>query len=115
MIPFPRSLRPQAGAPGVYAFEVEEEHPAFNGHFPGEPSLPGVVQLDWAIRLGADAFGTLGMFRSVEHLKFQATIGPLEPVELRLAWDAATRELGFDYTGPSGRKSSGFARFVPPL
>ena len=113
MIPFPRSLRPLPGAPGAYAFEVETEHPAFSGHFPGQPILPGVVQLDWAIRLGEAAFGPLGAFRSVEHLKFQATIGPREPVELRLAWDAAAGELGFDFAGPGGRKSSGFVRFAP--
>jgi len=113
VIPFPRSLRPLAGAPGAYAFEVETDHAAFTGHFPGQPILPGVVQLDWAIRLGAEAFGGLGAFQSVEHLKFQATIGPREPVELRLAWDAAAGELGFDYTGPEGRKSSGFVRFAP--
>ncbi|HET6329718.1 MAG TPA: hypothetical protein VFF76_02930 [Holophagaceae bacterium] len=114
MIPFPRSLRPFPGAAGAYAFEVEADHPAFTGHFPGQPILPGVVQLDWAIRLGEAAFGPLGAFRSVEHLKFQATIGPLEPVELRLAWNAATLELGFDFAGAGGRKSNGFVRFAPP-
>jgi len=113
VIPFPRLLRPLPGAPGTYVFEVEADHPAFTGHFPGQPILPGVVQLDWAIRLGEGAFGSLGAFRSVEHLKFQATIEPLEPVELRLAWDAAALELGFDFAGPGGRKSSGFVRFAP--
>ena len=113
MIPFPRSLRPLPGASGTYAFEIEADHPAFSGHFPGQPVLPGVVQVDWAIRLGEAAFGPLGAFRSLEHLKFQATIEPLEPVELRLAWDAAARELGFDYAGAAGRKSSGFVHFAP--
>lgn len=112
MIPFPRSLRPLPGAPGAFAFEVEAGHPAFIGHFPGRPILPGVVQLDWAIRLGGEVFGALGGFRSLEHLKFQATLEPLEPVELRLTWEAASRQLGFAYTGPKGRKSSGFAHFA---
>lgn len=111
MIPFPRSLRPSG--PGAFAFEVEPEHPAFEGHFPGQAILPGVVQVDWAIRLGETAFGPLGVFASLEHLKFQAVIEPEEPLELRLDWNAAARELGFTYEGATGRKSSGFARFAP--
>lgn len=112
MIPFPRSLRPLAGAPGTFAFELEADHPAFTGHFPGKPILPGLVQVDWALRLGKEVFGPLGTFRALEHLKFQATLAPLEPVELRLTWDAASRHLGFAYGGPGGRKSSGFAHFT---
>lgn len=111
MIPFPRSLRPSG--PGAFAFEVEPEHPAFEGHFPGQPILPGVVQVDWALRLGAEAFGPFGAFLALEQLKFQAVIVPEEPLELRLAWDAAAGELAFTYSGAAGKKSSGFARFAP--
>lgn len=118
MIPFPRSLRPVAGEPGnftrAFAFEVEPEHPAFRGHFPDQPILPGVVQVDWALRLGQEAFGPLGDFLALEQVKFQALLTPLEPVELRLTWDGAIRELGFAYTSGPVRKSSGFARFAPP-
>lgn len=114
MIPFPRSLRPLAGEPGGYAFEVEPEHPVFDGHFPDQPILPGVVQVDWAIRLGEASFGPLGVFQSLEHLKFQATILPAESLELRLSWDEGARELGFTFTGAAGRKSSGYARFAHP-
>ena len=114
MIPFPRSLRPLPGDRGGFAFEVESDHPAFQGHFPGQPILPGVVQLDWALRLATATFGPLGAFQSIEHLKFQATITPMEPVDLRLTWEAGPRQLGFEYAGPSGRKSNGFARFAAP-
>lgn len=111
MIPFPASLQPVVeGGPGAsrtFTLAVEAGHPAFDGHFPGQPILPGVVQVDWALRLGEQVFGPLGAFRALEHLKFQATIQPGEPLTLRLAWDAATRELAFEYDG----KSKGFAVF----
>ena len=107
MIPFPASLQPVPGAVGSFTLEVEEGHAAFQGHFPGQPILPGVVQVDWALRLGAELFGPLGDFRALEHLKFQATIGPEEAVTLRLAWDADQRLLAFEYEG----KSKGFAVF----
>jgi 3-hydroxymyristoyl/3-hydroxydecanoyl-(acyl carrier protein) dehydratase len=114
VIPFPRSLRPLPGAQGGFAFEVEAEHPAFSGHFPAQPILPGVVQLDWAIRLGEAAFGVLGAFQSVEHLKFQATIEPLESMELKLSWDGQARQLDFAFAGPKGRASSGLVQFAAP-
>lgn len=114
MIPFPRSLRPLPGVPGGFALEVEAAHPAFLGHFPEHPVLPGVVQLDWALRMGAGAFGPLGPFQAIEHLKFQAIIAPEEPLELRLTWDPALHQLGFTYQGPQGPKSSGSARFGAP-
>lgn len=113
MIPLPQSLHASVESPGVFTFAVEPDHPAFRGHFPNQPILPGVIQVDWAIRLGEAAFGPLGSFQSLEHLKFQATIQPLETLALHLSWAAESRELGFAFEGAEGRKSSGFARFAP--
>lgn len=112
MIPFPESLEPGEGA-GRFSFKVEAAHPAFRGHFPEQPILPGVVQVDWALRLGVQVFGPLGTFQSLEHLKFQAVIRPEEPLELRLHWNAGSGELAFEYAGPAGLKSKGYARFEP--
>ena len=111
MIPFPRDLAQRLGVAGAYAFQVEAEHPAWAGHFPHQPILPGIVQVDWALRLGEEAFGPLGTFASLEHLKFQALIAPGEPVRLDLRWDATRRELSFTFAGGEGLKSSGIARF----
>lgn len=36
-------------------WRVPDDHPAFAGHFPGTPILPGVVLLDVALRTIADA------------------------------------------------------------
>lgn len=36
---------------------VPVDHPAFAGHFPGQPILPGVVLLGWAVRALGNALG----------------------------------------------------------
>lgn len=112
-MPMPGSLRAIPGVPGGYSFQVAEDHPAFAGHFPGEPILSGLLQVDWAIRLGRETFGLEDSFHRLDHLKFMAPIRPTEPVELRLAWNGATGCLDFLYSGPAGRKSQGLAVFDP--
>ena len=48
----------------------------FAGHFPGLPILPGVVQLDWAMRLAAEqCFGCAHRVASIDRLKFMAPVG----------------------------------------
>jgi len=69
----------------------------FPGHFPGLPLLPGVVQVDWAMRLAALYLPLSGAFSALEHLKFHAVILPGMEIDLTLGWDAARRRLQFEY------------------
>jgi 3-hydroxymyristoyl/3-hydroxydecanoyl-(acyl carrier protein) dehydratase len=69
----------------------------FEGHFPGHPVLPGVAQLDWAIRL-ADQYLGLGLRVACDfQVKFRRVIPPESPVTLSLHFDAARRRLGLEY------------------
>ncbi len=110
-MPFPGSLCAIPGVPGGYTFQVEQDHRAFEGHFPGEAILSGLIQVDWAIQLGRETFAVTGDFRRLDHLKFQSPIRPAEPVELRLGWNVATGSLAFRYSGQKGQKSQGLAVF----
>ncbi|HJV22409.1 MAG TPA: hypothetical protein VJ570_06920 [Holophagaceae bacterium] len=112
MIPYPDSLQADPERAGTFTFHMAEEHPAYDGHFPGDPILPGVVQVAWALRLGEERFGPFGAFQGLEHLKFQGTITPGEAITLSLAWDAGRHELAFEYRAPEGLKSKGFARYA---
>ena len=105
MMPLPRILERPSQGEMCFLLELEVGHEAFRGHFPGNPILPGVIQVDWAIRLGAEAFGPLGEFQGLADLKFAAPILPGERIELLLQREAGG--LSFRYRSGEDRKSSG--------
>lgn len=68
----------------------------FKGHFPTQPLLPGVAQLDWVMAWGAEL--APGMrFSSIDSVKFQRPIVPQNELELNLQWDATRSVLSFTY------------------
>lgn len=83
----------------------------FEGHFPGLPILPGVVQLDWAIRMAIQRFGIEAPFNALENLKFQAPVKPEFLLSLKLDWDVEQGRLEFAYSDGVRKYSSGRVRF----
>lgn len=77
-----------------------EGHPAFAGHFPGNPIVPGVLLLAEAIeRLGPDAGGPLGCSRIVS-AKFLRPVRPGEVVDVELrSRDARHSQLTLSTAG----------------
>ena len=57
---------------------VPADHPAFAGHFPGRPIVPGVVLLDRAILFAEDMLGRPGVNWQVGNAKFFSPVGPGE-------------------------------------
>ena len=71
----PARLRRLAAAEVRFDIEVEAGHPGFVGHFPQQPVLPGVVQLDWVERLAREPLPIcLRSSRGWKQLKFQQVI-----------------------------------------
>lgn len=83
----------------------------FRGHFPGQPVLPGVIQLHWAAEVAAILFGLEGPPRQVKRLKFSNVIVPPRVVELHLE-QHGDREVQFRVQGDGLRNSEG--RLVYP-
>lgn len=69
----------------------------FDGHFPSHRILPGLAQLDWAARYGAEHFGLPVTCRQLRGVKFQKVIRPSQCVTLELHHDAAAAQLAFRY------------------
>jgi len=89
------------------ALQLTEDHPAFAGHFPGVPVLPGVVQLDWAARLGTEYFDTGCPVSGNFQVKFRRTIRPGTDLKLILRYDSEKRSLFFEYRSQGETASSG--------
>ncbi|GGY53485.1 AMP-binding protein [Pseudoduganella albidiflava] len=85
----------------------------FDGHFTQAPILPGVAQVEWAIRYGREHFSLPPVFRAMHALKFQHVIQPGQPVELELLHDPAKGQLAFAFRSPSGQHASGRILFRP--
>ncbi|RYY73821.1 MAG: AMP-binding protein [Gammaproteobacteria bacterium] len=69
----------------------------FDGHFPGRPVLPGVVQTHWAIHYAREQWGDLGEFTGLEAVKFQRVITANQTLLLRLEYHQDKDKLYFSY------------------
>ncbi|MBN3818431.1 FAD-binding protein [Paraburkholderia sp. Se-20369] len=86
----------------------------FDGHFPGLPILPGVVQIDWAVRLAMRNIPALRAVRSIDQLKFKAPVPPGAVLMLRLAHDAERRRVRFAFRRGERECTSGTVVYAEP-
>ena len=80
---------------------------AFRGHFPGNPVLPGVVQIDWAVRFAALHLGITEPAARDFQVKFRSIIRPDIPISLTLKVDHSLNRLSFVYRSGADIMSSG--------
>jgi 3-hydroxymyristoyl/3-hydroxydecanoyl-(acyl carrier protein) dehydratase len=73
------------------SWTVPVDHPAFAGHFPGRPIVPGVVLLDKLVQ-AVEAGGR--KVKAIGSAKFLSPVGP--GATLEFTWAPAARGLRFD-------------------
>jgi len=78
-----------------YELRVSPDLIHFEGHFPGLPILPGVVLIDWAVRLAAVRNSAVRAMTSVDQLKFMAPVPPGAVVSLRLVHEHERARVRF--------------------
>ena len=78
-----------------YELRVSPDLVHFAGHFPGLPILPGVVLIDWAVRLAATRNSAVRAIASVDQLKFMAPVPPGAVVSLRLTHEPDRSRVRF--------------------
>lgn len=64
----------------VIQWTVPVDHPSFAGHFPGNPTLPGVVLLDVALHSIASAIGRSLDVCEIKSVKFLSPTLPNDPL-----------------------------------
>jgi acyl-coenzyme A synthetase/AMP-(fatty) acid ligase/3-hydroxymyristoyl/3-hydroxydecanoyl-(acyl carrier protein) dehydratase len=90
-------VEPEASPTGDAHFAIAGDHPAFDGHFPGQPTLPGVVLLSLvmqALDRQPDLKARLGATPSIDSVKFTAPVAP--GAALRVALAEQGRGVGFE-------------------
>jgi 3-hydroxymyristoyl/3-hydroxydecanoyl-(acyl carrier protein) dehydratase len=104
---FPRvlSIRDEASATRL-CLDVAEDLSWFRGHFPGQPVLPGMVQLHWAVLVCRALYGFDDAPQEVKRLKFKNVVVPPRNLELLVTRKGA-HEVQFRFSGDGEENSEG--------
>lgn len=89
---------------GVTHWIVPVDHPAFAGHFPGTPILPGVVLLDMALHAMVTSSGLDAC--EISAVKFLSPVLPGDKLEIRHN-SAAGGAIRFDILAGMRKIASG--------
>lgn len=91
----------------VLAMCISKELAYFAGHFEQIPIVPGVVQIQWAVRYAERYLGLRKAFSHMEAVKFKELLLPGQPFELSLRYLQQACKLDFRYHAGASEFSSG--------
>jgi 3-hydroxyacyl-[acyl-carrier-protein] dehydratase len=92
-------VNPGVSAKGVWHLTGDEWF--FPGHFPGRPTLPGVMQIESLAQMGAIALlqddryqGKLALFGGVDKARFRRQVLPGDSLELEMEMHSMSARAG---------------------
>jgi 3-hydroxymyristoyl/3-hydroxydecanoyl-(acyl carrier protein) dehydratase len=90
---------------------VPYDLPVFQGHFPGRPIVPGVVQIGWAAALSRDHGLAEGPLSGIPAAKFSRIVRPGMQLVARVARAPSAYQVQFQYTCGDAAVATGRLQF----
>jgi len=92
-----------------YEFDlrVPDDLAVWPGHFPEFFLVPGVLQVDWVMRLASERLGLVAVPPRIEGLKFKTPLRPQQRFTLRLDVSPDGRVVDFELASPTEVYSRG--------
>ncbi|MBB6216363.1 3-hydroxyacyl-[acyl-carrier-protein] dehydratase [Anaerosolibacter carboniphilus] len=91
----------EAGKKAIGIKNVTINEPFFQGHFPGNPIMPGVLIVEAMAQVGAVAMmsleenkGKLGVFAGIDELRFKRQVVPGDTLRMEVEMIALKRNIG---------------------
>ncbi|HEX5313898.1 MAG TPA: hypothetical protein VFX38_03190 [Gammaproteobacteria bacterium] len=79
----------------------------FAGHFPGQPVLPGIAQIGWAIAFAREGFGLAADPPGLDQVKFLRPVEPGATLVLELKYNEGLRRVRYRLTNGEDTVGSG--------
>ena len=93
----------------VGTFVFSPDFPAFEGHFPGQPVLPAVVQIAAARLLAEKHLNRQLNPVNLGRAKFKSMVGPDEPITITISLDQSSDDvtISFSITAETKKVATG--------
>ena len=99
----PDPIQKEVSEKSVFLKAVVPENLGYvDGHFPGYPIVPGIVQLKWVMDTIEDWWGTEPILQRLEAIKFKRTLRPSQFFTLQLNDISDARQKGVAFTYQDG-------------
>lgn len=96
-----RILELEEGVRAVGLKQVTMNEPFFQGHFPGQPIMPGVLQIEALAQVGAVALlsrpqnkGKIALFARIDGVRFRKPVTPGDSLRLEVSLEKMRGPVG---------------------